>query len=99
MAGLSRAKGGENVMAEKPTWEEIKKQYDQEWVELVDYEWPEEGADPKSGAVRVHAKTREEFDRLAAIDAPQDSAYVFVGIPELHPIYWRVSQPEPPGGS
>jgi hypothetical protein len=72
-------------MAEKLTWEEIKNQYNQEWVELVDYDWPEEGPDPKSGTVRVHAKTREEFDRLAAIDAPQDSAYVFVGIPDRDP--------------
>jgi hypothetical protein len=31
-----------DIMAEKLSWEEIKKNYDQEWVELVDYDWPEE---------------------------------------------------------
>lgn len=67
----------------KMTWDEIKTQYDQEWVELVDYDWPDEQTDPKSGVVRVHAKTRAEFDRLVAIDAPLDSAYVFVGEPLL----------------
>jgi hypothetical protein len=33
------------------------------------------------GVVRVHAKDRREFDRLAAIDPPIDSACVFVGDP------------------
>ena len=70
-------------MAEKLTWEEIKKQYDQEWIELVDYDWPDENPDPKAGVVRVHAKTKEEFDRLASIDAPRDAACVFVGEPLL----------------
>jgi hypothetical protein len=64
---------------EKLSWEEIKKIYNEEWVELVDYDWPDEDPDPKAGVVRVHAKSREEFDRLAAIDSPQDAACVFVG--------------------
>jgi hypothetical protein len=63
----------------KLTWDEIKKLYNEEWVELVDYDWPDEDPDPKSGIVRVHAKTREEFDRLTDIDAPEDAAIVFVG--------------------
>ena len=66
-------------MAEKLTWEEIKKLYNQEWVELIDYDWADEDPDPRAGVVRVHAKTREEFDRLTDIDPPKDSAYVFVG--------------------
>jgi hypothetical protein len=66
-------------MMEKLSWDEIKRKYDQQWVELVDYDWPDEGPDPKAGIVRVHAKTREEFDRLTDIDPPRDSAYVFVG--------------------
>lgn len=65
----------------KLTWEEIMKKYDQEWVELVDYDWPDEETDPRSGIVRVHAKTRDEFDRLTDIDPPKHSAYVFVGEP------------------
>ena len=68
-------------MPTKLTWDEIKKHYDREWVELVDYDWPDEEPDPKSGIVRVHAKTREEFDRLAAVNPPHDSACVFVGEP------------------
>ena len=68
-------------MSNKLTWEEIKKLDDQEWVELVDYDWPDEFPDPKAGVVRVHAKDRAEFDRLAAIGAPFDAACVFVGDP------------------
>ncbi len=66
-------------MEKKLTWEEIKKLYNEEWVELVDYDWPDEQTDPRAGVVRVHAKTREEFDRLTDIDPPQDSAIVFAG--------------------
>jgi glutamine synthetase len=66
-------------MAEKLSWEEIKQQYDQEWVELVDYDWPDTETYPRSGIVRVHANTRAKFDDLADIDPPFDSAYIFVG--------------------
>ena len=67
------------MTASRMIWEEIKKLYDQEWVELVDYDWPEEDIYPRAGIVRVHAKTRLEFDNLADNDPPVDSAYVFVG--------------------
>jgi hypothetical protein len=66
-------------MAEKLSWEEIKIRYHQQWVELVDYDWPDSESDPHSGVVRVHARSRKEFDKLAAKEAPSDSAYVFVG--------------------
>ena len=66
-------------MEKKLSWEEIKKQYDQEWVELIDYDWPDTEPYPRGGVVRVHAKTRKEFDKLAAVDAPTDSAYVYTG--------------------
>ena len=72
-------------MEKKLSWEEIKELYDQEWVELIDYEWPEEAAHPGAGVVRVHAKDRKEFDRLAAIDPPVESAFVFVGEAALTP--------------
>ncbi len=68
-------------MEKKLTWPEIERLYNQEWVELIDYDWPEEDPFPKSGIVRVHAKTRSEFDDLADIDPPRDSAYVYVGTP------------------
>lgn len=67
------------MCGERLTWEEIKKQYDQEWVELVDYDWPDQDQYPRSGVVRVHAPTRSKFDDLADIDPPFDSAYIFVG--------------------
>lgn len=66
-------------MLKKISWEEIRKLYDQEWVELIDYDWPDEESDPRAGVVRVHARTREEFDRLTDIDPPKDSAIAFVG--------------------
>ncbi|ETW97115.1 MAG: hypothetical protein ETSY1_23850 [Candidatus Entotheonella factor] len=51
-------------MNQKLNWEEIKKRFDQEWVELIDYEWEETKPYPSGGVVRVHAKDRKEFDRL-----------------------------------
>lgn len=63
----------------KLSWDEIVRQYNQEWVELIDYDWPDTAAYPTSGIVRVHAKTRFEFDNLADIDPPFNSAYIFVG--------------------
>ena len=56
-----------------------------EWVELIDFEWPLSSATPIAGTVRVHAGTRKEFDRLVLIDAPKDSAFIFVGAPEVSP--------------
>ena len=61
------------------SWDEITKSFDQEWVELVDYDWPENAAYPRAGVVRVHAKARREFDRLINQDPPPDSALIFVG--------------------
>ena len=49
-------------MENKLNWEEIKKQYDQEWLLLEDYDWPDEEVDPRAGRVRFHAPTRTEFD-------------------------------------
>lgn len=66
-------------MDKKLTWDEIKALYPDEWVELIDYDWPDEERDPRGGVVRVHAKTREEFDTLTAIDPPGDAASVYVG--------------------
>ena len=69
-------------MEKKLTWAEIKTLYDQEWVELVDYDWPDSEPHPLSGTVRVHARTRAQFDDLADTDPPFDSAYIFVGQPK-----------------
>ena len=69
-------------MKKKLTWDEIKQHYDQEWVELVDFDWPETEPHPKSGIIRVHAKTRKEFDQLIQEDPPGKSAFVYVGVPK-----------------
>ena len=68
-------------MKERLTWEELKRLYDREWVELVDYDWDEREVYPKAGVVRVHSPSREEFDQLTAVNPPIDSAYIFVGKP------------------
>ena len=69
-------------MEKKLTWEEIEKQYDQEWVLLDQCEWLEEEIDPRSGIVRFHAKDRSEFDRmLSTLEPGFDAAIVFVGMP------------------
>ena len=66
-------------MSEKLIWEEIKARYDQQWVELVDYDWPEEETYPRSGVVKAHASERRQFYSMAGKDLPVDSAIVFVG--------------------
>ena len=71
-------------MAEKLTWEEIKKKYDQEWIELVDYDWPATEPNPKSGVLRSHAADKKQFYRQCKQEpVPQHSAIVFVGPPRL----------------
>jgi hypothetical protein len=72
-------------MAERLSWEEIQQRYNGEWVELIDYDWLDERPYPSAGAVRVHARKRSEFDKLAAVDPPLDSAFVYVGKPQRQP--------------
>ena len=72
-------------MAKKLTWEEIEKQHDKEWVELIDYDWPDEEPLPRTGVVRVHAHARKEFDELILQDPPAEAAIIFVGERELPP--------------
>ena len=64
----------------KMTWDEIKKLHDKEWIELIDFEWAEGDAYPRSGVVRVHSADRRTFYALANKEPrPQDSAILFVG--------------------
>ncbi len=73
-------------MDEKLSWNEIEKRYDQEWVQLVAYDWPEGTPYPRSGVVRVHASTRKEFNSLiSAKDTPKDAARLYVGRPIRNP--------------
>ena len=72
-------------MTESLTWDEIKEQYDRQWVELVQYDWPEGKPYPNSGVVRVHSSNRKEFYQLAKSESPRDSAILFVGKPDVPP--------------
>lgn len=66
--------------SEKLPWEEIKKRFTHEWVQLIDYSWDETKPDPSSGVVRLHSSSRKEFDKLLRQGPPQkDSAIVYVG--------------------
>jgi hypothetical protein len=67
---------------QKLSWDEISKQYNQQWVELVDYEWPEGSPFPQVGVVRVHEADRKKFHALVQKQSPSGSALVFVGVPE-----------------
>lgn len=71
-------------MENKLTWQQIETQFNHQWVQLVDYDWPEGTPYPKSGVVRVHAPERKEFyQKVHAMQPkPADSAFVFVGIPQ-----------------
>ena len=66
-------------MEKKLNWDEIEKLYDQQYVELVNYDWPEEEIHPRSGIVRVHSSDRVQFYNEVGKDTPVDSAIVFVG--------------------
>ena len=74
-------------MGNKLTWQEIEQRYNQEWVQLVDYEWPEGEPFPSGGIVRVHAPDRKDFYRIVkeTPQRPSDSAFVFVGNPAKEP--------------
>ena len=64
---------------EKLTWDQICKQYDKEWVHLIDYDWTDGEPWPKSGVVHLHAKTRKDFDDLMMASDPISGARIFVG--------------------
>ena len=64
----------------KLSWDEISKHYDQEWVELVDFDWPEEEPYPLCGVVRTHGKNKNDFHLECRRDpVPMDSAFIYVG--------------------
>ena len=67
----------------KMTWREIESKYHHEWVQLVDYDWPEEEPLPRSGIVGAHAKTRKKFDSLILKNPQKESALLFVGKREI----------------
>ena len=77
-------------MGTKLTWVEIKENYPNEWIELVDYEWDETEPDPRLGVVLVHSKDRKEFESLIRKESPNDSAILYVGKIEI-PVGMTVS--------
>jgi hypothetical protein len=73
-------------MNEKLSWDEIKTRHDNEWVLLEEHEWPENEVEPRAGIVKIHAKTREEFDQIfrEKDDTIGDNiAIIFTGSPRL----------------
>ena len=72
------------MQTERLQWDEIKRLYNKEWVQLVDYVWQEGEPYPAAGHVRAHAPDRKEFFRKVREIHPKitDSAFLFVGVPE-----------------
>ena len=62
------------------TWEQIEKQYNKEWVELIDYDWPEGESYPRGGVIRTHGIDKKRFHQdCRRSPAPEISAFLFVG--------------------
>jgi len=61
------------------TWQQIEEEHNGQWVQLVDYDWPEEETYPRTGKVRLSAPTRKEFNRLVLEKEPVDAARIYVG--------------------
>ena len=72
------------MMENKLDWNEISSKFNQEWVELVDYDWPDGEVNPLAGVVGVHAFERREFYQLLKENGSnaEDRAFVFVGQPK-----------------
>ena len=66
-------------MTEKLSWDEIKRLYSDQWVELVDFEWDEFEPDPRGGIVRHSAKSRKEVHTQYMKDPIDNSAIVYTG--------------------
>lgn len=70
---------------ERLSWDEICKQYDQQWVHLIDYDWKDGEPYPNSGIVHLHSKSRREFDKLMMEGEPISGARLFVGKVRIDP--------------
>ena len=67
-------------MDKRLTWEEIKAQFDQQWIQLVDYDWPEGTPYPRSGIIRTFGNDKKDFHkRCQEGNVPKDSAFLYVG--------------------
>lgn len=74
-------------MSQMLSWEEIIKQFNNEWVELTEFDWPEGEPYPKAGTVRTHAREQSEFYKLLKLAPaePYETALAFAGIPPREP--------------
>jgi hypothetical protein len=68
------------VVAEKLTWDEIKRRYPDEYVVLVDAEWDGSLPEVRAGVVLGHAKTNEELvASTKGLVAGREIAILFTG--------------------
>ena len=66
------------------SWDKIKADYNQEWVELISYDWPDTETYPISGIVRSHGSEKKDFyTQCQSAPVPDDSAILFVGPPKV----------------
>lgn len=72
-------------MAQKMTWEEMKKAYPDEWLLITDYETDESG-NVAGGIVERHSKDDYEVFRLPALKQP--CAFKYTGECQF-PSGWR----------
>jgi hypothetical protein len=63
----------------KLTWDQIRKDYDGQWVHLIDYDWEDGQPYPSAGVVNVHAKTRKDFNAAIKASNRQPGARIYVG--------------------
>jgi len=73
-------------MENKITWEEMKSEYPNEWLLIVDFETDESGH-VLSGTVARHSKDKDEVYRLPALG--KSSAFKYTG-KSTFPGGWRV---------
>lgn len=72
---------------EKMQWEQISKEYNNQWVQLIEYVWLEGTPFPQAGVVAVHAAERKDFYQKVRNHQPKqtDSAILYVGVPPKDP--------------
>ena len=66
-------------MIERLTWAEIEERYPEEHIQLIDYDWPDDEINPRSGIVHAHAKTLRELAQLTKENPVDDAALLYVG--------------------
>ncbi|MBN1115139.1 MAG: hypothetical protein JXA66_07345 [Oligoflexia bacterium] len=66
-------------MAGRLTWEEIKQQYPDQWVMLINYKFNNKKIFPSEGEVVAHARTRKEFSELMMKDPATDFSVRYTG--------------------